>query len=70
MFFNHPVARKDLKFKRAKRPFALLTDRFVNRLIYMYIERIAAENKYFERENKQIMPSLIDFMTSQSVFTD
>ena len=31
-FFNHPVARKDLKFKRTKRPFALLTDRCANRL--------------------------------------
>ena len=28
-----------------------------------YIESIAAENKYLEkRENKQIIPSLIDFM--------
>ena len=25
-------------------------------------ERIAAENKYLEKENKQIIPSLIDFM--------
>ena len=30
-FFNHPVARKDLKFKRTKLPFALLTDRWANR---------------------------------------
>ena len=30
-FFNHPVARKDLKFKRTKMPFALLTDRCANR---------------------------------------
>ena len=30
-FFNHPVARKDLKFKRTKLPFALLTDRCANR---------------------------------------
>ena len=29
----------------------------------IYIERFAAENKYLERENKQIIPSLIDFMT-------
>ena len=29
----------------------------------IYIERIAAENKYLEKENKQIIPSLIDFMT-------
>ena len=35
----------------------------IKRLIY--IERIAAENKYLERENKQIMPSLIDFMTGR-----
>ena len=28
-------------------------------------ERIAAENKYLEKENKQIIPSLIDFMTSR-----
>ena len=31
----------------------------------IYIERIAAENKYLERENKQIIPSLIDFMTGR-----
>ena len=31
-FFNHPVVRKDLKFKRTKLPFALLTDRCANRL--------------------------------------
>ena len=31
-FFNHPVARKDLKFKRTKLPFALLTDRCANSL--------------------------------------
>ena len=30
-FFNHPVARKDLKFKRTKLPFALLTDCCANR---------------------------------------
>ena len=29
----------------------------------IYIGRIAAENKYLERENKQIIPSMIDFMT-------
>ena len=29
---------------------------------WIYIERIAAENKYLERENKQIILSLIDFM--------
>ena len=31
------------------------------------IERIAAENKYLRerRENKQIIPSLIDFMTGR-----
>ena len=28
----------------------------------IYIERIEAENKYLERENKQIIPSPIDFM--------
>ena len=31
-FFNYPVARKDLKFKRTKLPFAQLTDRCANRL--------------------------------------
>ena len=31
-FLNHPVARKDLKFKRTKLPFALLTDRCANKL--------------------------------------
>ena len=31
----------------------------------IYFERIAAENKYLERENKQIIPSLIDFMTGR-----
>ena len=62
-FFNHPVARKDLKFKRTKQPFALLTDRCANRLKVFDLQRIAAENKYLERENKQIIPSLIDFMT-------
>ena len=31
----------------------------------IYIEGIAAENKYLERENKQIIPSLIDFMTGR-----
>ena len=30
-----------------------------------YIERIAAENKYLESENKQIIPSRIDFMTGR-----
>ena len=30
-FFNHRVARKALKFKRTKLPFALLTDRCANR---------------------------------------
>ena len=29
----------------------------------IYIERIAAENKYLERENKQTIPFLIHFMT-------
>ena len=29
------------------------------------IETIAAENKYLEKENKQIIPSLIDFMTDR-----
>ena len=56
-----------MKFKRAKLSFALLTVRVVlidwKRLIS--IERIAAENKYLERENKQIIPSLIDFMTGR-----
>ena len=33
--------------------------------VLMYIERIAAENKYLESENKQIIPSLIDFMTDR-----
>ena len=32
---------------------------------FIYIERIAAEHKYLERENKQIIPSLIDFMTGR-----
>ena len=31
----------------------------------IYIEKIAAENKYLGRENKQIMPSLKDFMTGR-----
>ena len=30
-FFNHTVARKDLKFERTKLPFALLTSRGANR---------------------------------------
>ena len=29
------------------------------------IERIAVENKYSEKENKQIIPSVIDFMTGR-----
>ena len=33
----------------------------IKRLIY--IENIAAESKYLERENKQIIPTLINFMT-------
>ena len=40
---------------------SLNTNKQTKRLIY--IERIAAENKYLEKENKQIIPSLIDFMT-------
>ena len=28
----------------------------------IYIDMTAAENKYLERENKQIIPSLIEFM--------
>ena len=35
----------------------------IKRLIY--IERIAAESKYLEKENKQIIPSLIDLMTGR-----
>ena len=35
----------------------------IKRLIY--IERIAAEHKYLERENKQIIPFLIDVMTGR-----
>ena len=31
----------------------------------IYSERIAAENKYLERENKQIIPPPIDFMTGR-----
>ena len=31
----------------------------------IYIERIAAENKYLEKENKQIIHFLIDFMTGR-----
>ena len=38
----------------------------IKRLIY--IERIAAENKYLEKENKQIIPSMIDFMTGRFYF--
>ena len=35
----------------------------IKRLIY--VERIAAENNYLEKENKQVIPSLIDFMTGR-----
>ena len=31
----------------------------------IYIEMMAAENKSLERENKPIVPSLIDFMTGR-----
>ena len=37
----------------------------IHRKCSIYIKRIAAENKYLERENKQIIPSLIDFMTGR-----
>ena len=63
-FFNHPVVHKDLKFKKTKLPFALLTIVvLIDWKLLIYSERIAAENKYVESENKQIIPSLIDFMT-------
>ena len=59
-------------FKRTKLSFALLTDRCANRRgnhrhwkRFIYIERITGENKYLERENKSIIPSLIDFMTDR-----
>ena len=70
-FFNHPVARKDLKFERTKLPFALLTDRCANRLKAFdlhredYSNKPAAEHIYLERENKQIIPSLTDFTTDR-----
>ena len=31
----------------------------------IYIERTATENNYLERENKQKLPSLINFMTGR-----
>ena len=31
----------------------------------IYIEKTAAENKYLKRENKQIIPLLVDFMTGR-----
>ena len=34
----------------------------INIKCLIYIKRIAAQNKYLEKENKQIIPSLIDFM--------
>ena len=49
-----------------KLPFALLTDRCADRhKALSNTERIAAENKYLGKENKQIIPSLIDFMTGR-----
>ena len=58
-------ARKDLKFKRNCHlrywPTVVLMD--WKRLIYS--ERIAAENKHLERENKQIIPSRLEFMTGR-----
>ena len=65
MFFNHPVARKDLKFNRTKLPFAILTDRCAYRLKAFDLHREDCsrkkkkkkkKKKKLERENKQIIP--------------
>ena len=46
-----------------KLPFALLTDCRANRHKAFDLHREdCRENKYLEKENKQIIPSLIDFM--------
>ena len=52
---------KERNFHLCYRPIVVLID--IKRLIYT--ERLAAENKYLERENKQIMLSLIVFMTGR-----
>ena len=53
-----------MKFKRTKLQFVLLTDRSANRLKAFHLHREdCSRKKYLERENKQILPSLIDFMT-------
>ena len=67
VFFDNPVVRKDLKRNSKERncywPIVVPIDTKSVSLI----ERIAAENKYLRdgRENKQIIPSLIDFMTGR-----
>ena len=67
--FNHLVAHKDLEGNSKERNcLTLLTDRYANRLkAFWSPETISAENKYLEkrRENKQIISSLIDFMTGR-----
>ena len=69
-FFDHPVARNDLERNSKERncqmrywPIVVPIDTESVSLI----ERIATENKYLRegRENKQIIPSLIDFMTGR-----
>ena len=57
----------EIEIQKNETTLSLLTNRFANRHWKHLIERIAAENKYFEREgraNKQI-PSPIDFMTGR-----
>ena len=55
--------RKDLKFKRMKLPFALLTNRCANRhKAFDLHQEDCSRKKYLEKENKQIILSLIDFI--------
>ena len=48
-FFNHPDARKDLKFQRMKLPLALLTDRCANRLKAFDLHRDDCSRKIFRK---------------------